>query len=140
MHARFLKLLEGPASFNALVLARVAHKYHTVSLAKPLQKLVHLSGTREAGFIDDEEVCLPVIAGVRAGKKMLEGVSADLCFLELVSGARCGGKSLDPKTLLFGRFPNRRQRSRLPCASGSLQADDLIAGLQNVFSGLALSG
>jgi hypothetical protein len=51
-------LLEGPARFNALMLARVTDQKHTILGTKARKKLPHLVGAGNAGFVNKEESLL----------------------------------------------------------------------------------
>ena len=60
-HTSFLQLLEGTASFHALMLASVANQQNPVTGAHPFQKVPHLIRTGETRFIDEEESFLRVV-------------------------------------------------------------------------------
>jgi len=61
-HTGVLELREGPPGLNRLVLPPVTDEQHTVIRMEPVQKLMHLPGRCQRGFVEYIE---PFLAGTR---------------------------------------------------------------------------
>src|SRR5271169_5282015 len=60
-HTGVLELREGPPGFDRLMLPPVADEQHTIIRMEPVQKLMHLSGRCQRGFVEYIEPFLPSI-------------------------------------------------------------------------------
>ena len=60
-HAGILELREGPAGLDRLMLSPVADEQHTVIRMEPVQKLMHLPGRCQRGFVEHIEPFLACI-------------------------------------------------------------------------------
>jgi hypothetical protein len=89
LHPGFLKLLEWPPGLHSLVLASVAREDYAVLLFQPAQEFVNLARAREARFIHDVQVPIPVVMG-RLGKVALQGGRLNAGVFKLMGGA--GGR------------------------------------------------
>jgi hypothetical protein len=71
-HTGFLKLREGPARFDSLVLPYVADQKNAVTGSKPLDEFVHLAGGGERRFVEYIQPLLAGIGSLSLGKMMLK--------------------------------------------------------------------
>src|SRR5271157_243475 len=60
LHTGVLELREGPPGLNRLMLPPVADEQYTVIRMEPVDKLIHLPGRRQRGFVEHIE---PFLAG-----------------------------------------------------------------------------
>ena len=70
VHPGFLKLLERSTGLHSLVLARVANEDYSVLIFQPAQECVDLARAREARFIHNVQMPVPIVT-VRSGKVAL---------------------------------------------------------------------
>ena len=61
-HPRFPKLCKWSASFNGLVLPRVAHQQHAIAPMKALKEFIHLASRCERRFVEHIQ---PLLTRVR---------------------------------------------------------------------------
>jgi hypothetical protein len=69
-HPGFLKLLEWSPGFHSLVLAGVTHEDYPVVVFQPAQEFVNLGRAREARFVHNVQVSVPMVT-VRSNKVAL---------------------------------------------------------------------
>jgi hypothetical protein len=95
------------------VLADVADEQDTIVWRQSMQKLVHLFGAGEAGFVHNVQTRVPVRRSFVPGEQPLERAGWDAGLGELLSRARGRGEPLDEVPFALGGIADRRQCRRL---------------------------
>jgi hypothetical protein len=142
LHPGLLHLLEGLASIDALMLARVADKKHSILRPDLLHECLHLAGAGQTGFINHIEVAAVGIAAelllAAACKKALQSASGEASVAQLSGGAAGRGEALDRVTAALCALPNCFQSGGLAAPGESLQTVYAVAAGQHFLDGSAL--
>src|SRR5579864_7846649 len=116
------------------MLAHIAHQQNAVFLAQATQKLIHLTGSGKARFIDHVKTPLLGFLRLAACQMMLQGVRFNPCFLKLLRGAGCRGKAFHLVAVALRAMTNGGERCGLSRACYAFKRGDAVTAGQDLLN------
>src|SRR5487761_949768 len=105
-HPCFLKLLEGPSCFYALMLAGVPYKQDSVIFFQAMQEFVHLLCAGETGLVEHVEMLCHFWRLIAASKMSLQCARLNTCLREFMRSTGRRREAAHLVAFSIGSFPD----------------------------------